>query len=60
MQDVSTMQMACKEREDFGNFLDERSSEQWEQPSLCELMRTSIPPRGLASAFGGMIALWTA
>ena len=54
------MQMACKEREDFGNFLDERSSEQWEQPSLCELMRTSIPPRGLASAFGGMIALWTA
>lgn len=24
---------------------------------LCELMRTSIPPRGHTSAFGGMIAL---
>jgi uncharacterized protein (TIGR03083 family) len=111
MQDISTMQMACEEREDFANFLDELSSEQWEQPSLCELwrvrdvvahvisyeelsrwqlvrrfakggfvpprvnaigvaeyagrsprqlcelMRTSIPPRGLTSAFGGMIAL---
>jgi hypothetical protein len=28
MQDVSTMQMACEEREDFANFLDELSSEQ--------------------------------
>jgi hypothetical protein len=28
MQDVSTMQMACEEREDFANFLDELSSDQ--------------------------------
>ena len=33
------MQMACEEREDFANFLDELSSEQWERPSLCELWR---------------------
>ena len=105
------MQMACEEREDFADFLDGLSPEQWEQPSLCELwrvrdvvahvisyeelsrwqlvcrfakgglvpprvnaigvaeyvgrsprqlselMRTCIPPRGLTSAFGGMIAL---
>src|SRR6202022_4479394 len=111
MQDTSTMQMACEEREDFADFLDGLSLEQWEQPSLCELwrvrdvvahvisyeelsrwqlvrrfakgglvpprvnaigvaeyagrsprqlsdlMRTCIPPRGLTSAFGGMIAL---
>jgi uncharacterized protein (TIGR03083 family) len=111
MQDISTMQMACEEREDFADFLDGLSPEQWEQPSLCELwrvrdvvahvisyeelsrwqlvrrfakgglvppcvnaigvaeyagrsprqlselMRTCIPPRGLTSAFGGMIAL---
>jgi uncharacterized protein (TIGR03083 family) len=111
MQDISTMQMACEEREDFADFLDGLSPEQWEQPSLCELwrvrdvvahvisyeelsrwqlawrfakgglvpprvnaigvaeyvgrsprqlselMRTCMPPRGLTSAFGGMIAL---
>jgi uncharacterized protein (TIGR03083 family) len=111
MQDTSTMQMACEEREDFADFLDGLSPEQWEQPSLCELwrvrdvvahvisyeelsrwqlvrrfakggfvpprvnaigvaeyaghspthlselMRSCIPPRGLTSAFGGMIAL---
>ena len=105
------MQMACEEREDFADFLDGLSPEQWEQPSLCELwrvrdvvahmisyeelsrwqlvrrfakgglvpprvnaigvaeyagrsprqlsdlMRTCIPPCGLTSAFGGMIAL---
>jgi uncharacterized protein (TIGR03083 family) len=111
MQDLSTMQLACEEREDFADFLDGLSPEQWEQPSLCELwrvrdvvahvisydelgrwqlvcrfakgglvptrinaigvaeyagrssrqlselMRKCIPPRGLTSAFGGMIAL---
>lgn len=111
MQDKTTMQLACEERQDFVDFLDGLSEEQWEQPSLCELwrvrdvvahvvsyeelsrwqlvrrfakgtllprrinaigvaeyaprspkqltqlMRTSIPPRGLTSAFGGMIAL---
>jgi len=111
MQDTTTMQMACEEREDFADFLDGLSPEQWERPSLCalwrvrdvvahvisyeelsrwqlvrrfakggfvpprvnaigvceyagrspgqliELMRTCIPPRGLTSAFGGMIAL---
>jgi uncharacterized protein (TIGR03083 family) len=111
MQDTSTMQMACEEREGFADFLDGLSQEQWEQPSLCELwrvrdvvahviryeelsrwqlvrrfakgglvpprvnaigvaeyagrsprqlselMRTCIPPRGLTSAFGGMVAL---
>ena len=105
------MQLACEERQDFVDFLDGLSPEQWEQPSLCELwrvrdvvahvisyeelsrwqvvrrfakggfvpprvnaigvaeyagrshkqlthlMRTCIPPRGLTSAFGGMIAL---
>lgn len=108
---MSTMQMACEEREDFAELLAGLSAEQWEQPSLCarwrvrdvvahvlsydelsrwqlvrrcikggfwvprinaigvteyaarspeqlaELMRTCIPPRGLTSAFGGMIAL---
>jgi uncharacterized protein (TIGR03083 family) len=111
MQDTSTMQLACEEREDFADFLDELSPPQWEQASLCELwrvrdvvahvisyeelsgwqlvcrfakagfvpprvnaigvaeyagrsprqlrelMRRCIPPRGLTSAFGGMIAL---
>jgi uncharacterized protein (TIGR03083 family) len=111
MQATSTMQMACEERKDFADFLDELTAQQWEQPSLCELwrvrdvvahvvsydelsrwqlvcrfakgglvpprinaigvaeyagrsprrlaelMRTCIPPRGLTSAFGGMIAL---
>jgi uncharacterized protein (TIGR03083 family) len=111
MQDMSTMQLACEEREDFADFLDGLLPEQWEQPSLCELwrvhdvvahvisyeelsrwqlvrrfakggllpprinaigvaeyarrsprhlielMRSCIPPRGLTSAFGGMIAL---
>jgi uncharacterized protein (TIGR03083 family) len=111
MQDTTTMQMACDERQDFADFLEGLSPEQWEQPSLCalwrvrdvvahvisyeelsrwqlvrrfarggfvpprvnaigvseyagrsprqltELMRTCIPPRGLTSAFGGMIAL---
>jgi uncharacterized protein (TIGR03083 family) len=111
VQDKTTMQMACEERQDFVDFLDGLSPEQWEQPSLCELwrvrdvvahvisyeelsrwqlvrrfakggfvpprvnaigvaeytgrspkqlthlMRTCIPPRGLTSAFGGMIAL---
>jgi uncharacterized protein (TIGR03083 family) len=107
----TTMQLACEERQDFVEFLDGLSAEEWEKPSLCELwrvrdvvahvvsyeelsrwqlvrrfakgwlwptrinavgvaeyaprspeeltrvMRTSIPPRGLTSAFGGMIAL---
>jgi uncharacterized protein (TIGR03083 family) len=111
MSDTTTMQMACEEREDFAEFLDGLSPEQWEQPSLCELwrvrdvvahvisfeelsrwqlvrrfakggfvpprvnaigvaeytgrsprqlielMRMCIPPRGLTSAFGGVIAL---
>jgi uncharacterized protein (TIGR03083 family) len=111
MQDKTTMQLACEERQDFVDFLDGLSAEQWEQPSLChlwrvhdvvahvvsyeelgrwqlvrrfvkggliprrinavgvaeyasrspeqltQLMRTSIPPRGLTAAFGGMIAL---
>jgi uncharacterized protein (TIGR03083 family) len=111
MQDTTTMQMACDERQEFADFLEGLSPEQWEQPSLCalwrvrdvvahvisyeelsrwqlvrrfarggfvpprvnaigvseyagrsprqltELMRTCIPPRGLTSAFGGMIAL---
>ena len=111
MPDIPTMQLACEERADFADFLDELLPEQWEQPSLCqrwrvrdvvahvvsyeelsgwqlvrrfakgglmpprinaigvaeyagrsprqlrELMRTSIPPRGLTSAFDGMIAL---
>jgi uncharacterized protein (TIGR03083 family) len=111
VQDKTTMQLACEERNDFADFLDGLSPEQWEQPSLCELwrvrdvvahvisyeelsrwqlvcrfakgglvpprvnaigvaeygrrspkqltqlMRSCIPPRGLTSAFGGMIAL---
>ena len=111
MQTISTMQLACEDREDFADLLDELSPQQWEQASLCELwrvrdvvahvisyeelsgwqlvrrfakgrllpprinaigvaqyagrspqqlrelMRTCIPPRGLTSAFGGMIAL---
>ena len=39
MQDMSTMQLACEEREDFADFLDGLLPEQWEQPSLCELWR---------------------
>jgi uncharacterized protein (TIGR03083 family) len=111
MAEKTTMQMACEERQDFVDFLDGLSAEQWAQPTLCtlwrvrdvvahvvsyeelsrwqlarrfvrgglvprrinalgvdeyaprtpeqltQLMRTSIPPRGLTSAFGGMIAL---
>jgi uncharacterized protein (TIGR03083 family) len=111
VQDKTTMRLACEEREEFADFLDGLSPEQWEQPSLCELwrvrdvvahvvsyeelsrwqlvrrfakggfvpprvnaigvaeyagrspkqltqlMRSCIPPRGLTSAFGGMIAL---
>lgn len=111
MNDQTTMQMACEEREDFADLLAGLSPEQWEQPSLCErwrvrdvvahvlsydelsrwqlvrrfvkggllpgrvnaigvteyarrspeqlseLMRACIPPRGLTSGFGGMIAL---
>jgi uncharacterized protein (TIGR03083 family) len=111
VQDKTTMQLACEEREGFADFLDGLSPEQWEQPSLCDLwrvrdvvahvvsyeelsrwqlvrrfatggfvpprvnaigvaeyagrspkqltqlMRSCIPPRGLTSAFGGMIAL---
>jgi uncharacterized protein (TIGR03083 family) len=110
-QTVSTMQMACVEREEFADLLAGLSPQQWEQPSLCELwrvhdvvahvisfdelsrwgvvwrfvkgglipdrinaigvadyarrspeqlvdlMRACIPPRGLTSGFGGMIAL---
>jgi uncharacterized protein (TIGR03083 family) len=109
--DVTTMQLACEEREDFVDFLERLSPEQWEHATLCELwcvrdvvahvvsyeelsrwqlvrrfakggfvpprvnaigvaeytrrspkqltelMRSCIPPRGLTSAFGGMIAL---
>ncbi len=111
MNDQTTMQMACEEREDFADLLAGLSPEQWEQPSLCErwrvrdvvahvlsydelsrwqlvrrfvkggllpgrvnaigvteyarrspeqlseLMRACIPPCGLTSGFGGMIAL---
>jgi uncharacterized protein (TIGR03083 family) len=111
VEDSTTMQMACEEREDFADLLAGLLPEQWEQPTLCEhwrvrdvvahvisydelspwqlarrfakggllpdrinaigvaeyasrspeqlseLMRTCIPPRGLTSGFGGMIAL---
>jgi uncharacterized protein (TIGR03083 family) len=111
METASTMQLACEEREEFADLLDELSPQQWEQASLCELwrvrdvvahvisyeelsgwqlvrrfaegglipprinaigvahyagrpprqlrelMRNYIRPRGLTSAFGGMIAL---
>jgi len=33
------MRLACEEREEFADFLDGLSPEQWEQPSLCELWR---------------------
>jgi uncharacterized protein (TIGR03083 family) len=110
-QAISTMQMACEEREEFANLLAGLSPQQWEHPSLCELwrvhdvvahvisfdelsrwglvwrfvkgglipdrvnaigvaeyarrspeqlvdlIRACIPPRGLTSGFGGMIAL---
>jgi uncharacterized protein (TIGR03083 family) len=36
---VSTMQMACEEREDFTDLLEQLSPQQWEQPSLCERWR---------------------
>jgi uncharacterized protein (TIGR03083 family) len=36
---LSTMQMACEEREDFADLLAGLSPQQWEQPSLCELWR---------------------
>jgi uncharacterized protein (TIGR03083 family) len=108
---LTTMQMACEERQDFAELLAGLSPGQWDQPSLCErwrvrdvvahvlsydelrpwelawrftkggfipnrvnaigvaeyarrspeqlteLMRACIPPRGLTSGFGGMIAL---
>ena len=108
---MTTMQMACEERQDFAELLAGLSQAEWEQPSLCdrwrvrdvvahvlsydelspwalarrlararfipsranaigvaeyagrtpeqltELMRACIPPRGLTSGFGGMIAL---
>lgn len=38
-QDISTMEMACQEREDFANLLAALSPEQWDQPSLCERWR---------------------
>lgn len=111
VKDVTTMQMACEEREEFADLLAGLSPKQWERLSLCErwrvrdvvahvlsydelsrwqlvgrfakggllvnrinaigvseyamrapeqlsdLMRSCIPPRGLASGFGGMIAL---
>ena len=38
-QAVSTMQMACEEREDFVELLAGLSPEQWQQPSLCERWR---------------------
>jgi uncharacterized protein (TIGR03083 family) len=111
VHDTTTMQMACEERAELADFLDELSPKQWEQPSLCELwrvhdvvahvisydelsrwqlvrrfarggfvptrvnaigvaeyatrspkqltelIRACIPPRGLTSAFGGMIGL---
>ena len=38
-QAVSTMQMACEEREDFAELLAGLSPQQWEQPSLCERWR---------------------
>jgi uncharacterized protein (TIGR03083 family) len=38
-QAVSTMQMACEEREDFADLLAGLSPDQWEQPSLCERWR---------------------
>jgi uncharacterized protein (TIGR03083 family) len=37
--EVSTMQLACEEREDFAGLLAGLSPEQWEQPSLCERWR---------------------
>ena len=33
---MTTMQMACEEREDFAGLLAGLSPEQWDQPSLCE------------------------
>ncbi|MGH3541403.1 MAG: maleylpyruvate isomerase family mycothiol-dependent enzyme, partial [Mycobacterium sp.] len=39
MNDQTTMQMACEEREDFADLLAGLSPEQWEQPSLCERWR---------------------
>ena len=38
-QAVSTMQMACQEREDFAKLLAGLSPQQWEQPTLCEQLR---------------------
>ena len=36
---MSTMQMACEEREDFAELLAGLLPQQWEQPSLCEQWR---------------------
>jgi uncharacterized protein (TIGR03083 family) len=34
---VSTMEMACAEREEFASFLDGLTPQQWGDPTLCEL-----------------------
>jgi uncharacterized protein (TIGR03083 family) len=39
IQNDSTMQMACGEREDFADLLAGLSPDQWEQASLCERWR---------------------
>jgi uncharacterized protein (TIGR03083 family) len=36
---MTTMEMACQERQDFADFLAGLSPAQWEQPTLCELWR---------------------
>jgi uncharacterized protein (TIGR03083 family) len=36
---VTTMQLACDEREDFADLLAGLSPQQWEQPTLCERWR---------------------
>ena len=36
---MTTMQMACQERQDFADFLSGLSPAQWEHPTLCELWR---------------------
>jgi uncharacterized protein (TIGR03083 family) len=36
---VSTMEMACEEREDLAALLAELTPQQWEQPSLCDRWR---------------------
>jgi uncharacterized protein (TIGR03083 family) len=36
---MTTMEMACEERQGFADFVAELSPGQWQQPSLCELWR---------------------